>query len=394
MILNYIITFLQSRELLLLIELFSCAIKIYIFFSLIFKSTRFAKVQKHLLLLLTVLVCSILVDISWISGLIPKIWFPFIDFRRHSVFIIRVAWAGHYLLFLSLGFFLESLCEANYYLKTRQKIALVGGLPWMIYFLSIAFINFKITNMNDRPTERLILQLGTLLIPIFLVIPSLFLTINQIKSNQSLPKILKKQLKILIIYLISPYLITQLMDSCSVYYNQPYVIIALSNAFLAWAIYFSISKIMKLRFLNFSENIQSTQKFKFVDHFKNFLASISQAKSLNEINYIIGAFFRESLAIEPNRITIYYRQAAFESPASKSHEHKILSHDEAAVERLINNAVKNEKLLEYMKAQQILLYDEIDFTNFYQKNSIYKDILNFMNEIHANIFHLFMNKII
>lgn len=375
---------LQSPYLLLLIEVLSCTIKIYLLIFLTATAVKSAKIQKQLLLLLTVLTCSLIVDFSWVAGLFLATHLFGIDYKT-ALFIIRIAWAINYILFLALGFFIESLCEKNYIFKFRQKFFIYLGTPWISYFVYIAFMHFNTVDPKERILEQTIIRTGALIAPFLLVLPSLYFTIRIIKKN-TFPKILKKQISILVKYLIFPYLITQFMDYFSIYYKQLYLIIGLSNSFLAWAIYFSISKIMKLRFLNFSKNIQSPQKFKFIDHFKNFLASITQAKSLNEINYIIKTFFRESLSIDPNRVAIYYRQIAFESSHLTRREPQILSQEEAAVERLINNGLKHEKLLEYMRMQQILLYDEIEFTNFYQKEALHKEILDFMNEIRADVF--------
>lgn len=375
---------LQSPYLLLLIEILSCTIKIYLLTFLIATAIKSAKIQKQLFLLLTILTCSLIVDLSWIAGLVQGTHIFDVDFRT-VLFIIRIAWAINCILFLALGFFIESLCEKNYILKFRQKIFIALGTPWVGYFIYIAFMNFNTVKPSERILEQLIIRVGAVITPFLFVLPSLYFTIRAIKKN-TFPKILKKQISILVKYLILPYLITQFMDFFSIYYKQLYLIIGLSNSFLAWAIYFSISKIMKLRFLNFSKNIQSTQKFKFIDHFKNFLASISQAKSLNEINYIIKTFFRESLWIDPNRVTIYYRQIAFENNNFMSREPLILSREETIVERLISDLIKNEQLFEYMNTHKILLYDEIEFTNFYQKETLHRDILNFMNEMRADVF--------
>jgi DNA-binding NtrC family response regulator len=374
----------NSQQLLLLIEVISCSIKIYLFLFLFHKATQSARMQKNLILLLTVLACGLIVDFSWILVLLQATILPTLDYRL-GLFITRIAWGANYILFLALGFFIESLSEKNFTIKLRQKILTCLGFPWILYFITIAFIQNNNNSLVMRSIELYIMQFGTLFIPLFLILPSLYFTIRKISTN-SFPKILKKQLSILIKYLITPYLFTQSMDIFALYYHQLSVISCLSNTFLACAIYFSISKIMKLRFLNLVSNVQPPQNFEFIDHFKTFLSTITNAKSLNEVTLIVKTFFQESLHINTNKIMLCYRNTAFYMPQSSSHEPHVLTQCEAAFERLVNNPVKNEKLLNAMKQQKILIYDEVEFSNFYQEEELNKEVLNFMNEIRAEIF--------
>lgn len=384
MFFQYLHLLLKSPELLLIIEILSCSVKIYLLLFLLLKAFRSAKIKKHLILLLMVLACSFVVDFSWVVAIISTTVLPDIDFRP-ALFIIRIAWGINYVLFLALSFFIESLCDKDFTLKFRRKILILLGCPWVLYFTTIALFQFNVTSIDERIVERFIMQVGSIFIPSFLILPSLYVIIQKISSD-SFPKILKKQLIILIKYLISPYLLTQLLDSFSIYYPQLFVIICLSNAFLACAIYFSISKIMKLRFLNLVDKVQPPQKFAFIDHFKSFLENITNAKSLNEVNFIVQNFFKDCLHINPNRVTLYYRQIAFDKPQATNSEPHPLTQEEAAVEKLINNPIKNEKLLALMQRKQILMYDDVEFSNFYKEELLHKEVLAFMNEIHADIF--------
>jgi membrane-associated HD superfamily phosphohydrolase len=92
---------LKSPELLLIIEILSGSIKIYFLLFLFQKAAKSEKIQKHLILLLMVLLCGFIVDFSWIVVLISSTLLPFIDFR-YTLFIVRIAWGINYILFLSL----------------------------------------------------------------------------------------------------------------------------------------------------------------------------------------------------------------------------------------------------------------------------------------------------
>ena len=369
----------------LIIELIACSIKIYLLFFLSLKVAQPTKIRKQFFLLLSIIICSAIIDISWLIWLVQKILFSNENYRCLAIFIARCAWAVNYILFLVLGFFVESLCEKNYILKLRQKFFIALGIPWVIYYISIAFIQFNVIANENRFFEHIVNKIGTISIPLFLVIPALYSTIIKLRKND-FPKILKKQVAVLIKYLILPYVITQIMDFFSIFHSKPYIIAGLSNAFLAYAIYFSISKIMKLRFLNFADTIQASEKFTFIDHFKTFLANIGKAKSLNEIDLITQTFFKDSLTINPARVTLHYRQIAFDMPYDNNNQIQHLTFEESAVEKIINNPIKNEKILDLLKKQQILIYDDVEFSNFYQEESVNKEILSFMKEIKADVF--------
>ena len=229
------------------------------------------------------------------------------------------------------------------------------------------------------------MQISAVFITLCLTIPSLYVAIKTLQRNY-FPKILKKQLIILNKLFIAPYLLTQIMDIISVYHKQPFILIGLSNAFLAAGIYFSITKIIKLRFLNFEENVQPTNNIEFIDNFKSFLSAITNTKSLAEVTMLVKNFFKDNFNIDTNHIMICYRNSAFYLPQSVSYGPPVLSPCEVIFERLLSNPAKYERLLATMKSQQILMYDEVEFSNFYKEESIHHEVLAFMQEMKADIF--------
>lgn len=374
----------KSPVLLLCIELFAGAVKLYFFIFLIKTAIRSSRLIKNqLFLLLAVLIMGFFIDISWIIALLSKSIIPSLDFRP-ALFIIRLAWVIDYILFLTLGAFIESLCEKDLSIKPHQKLLLLLGSPFMIYFLAIAFYHYNIINVPDRTFEFMMIQASGFFAP-FILLVSLYFTFKKLK-NYAYPKILKKQIMILINYLIFPYFITQLLDGISIYYKQPYIITGISNAFLAWGIYFAITKIIQLRFLDFSENIQSGQKPKFIDCFKSFLGSIAKAKSLSEVGLITQTYFKDSLQINSERVTVYFRYSAFDNPQAPACEMRVLSQEEIVIEKLINNALRSEDIVALMKKQQIFIYDELEFSNFYHDDILRKEVLHFMQELRAEVF--------
>jgi transcriptional regulator with PAS, ATPase and Fis domain len=291
-----------------------------------------------------------------------------------------------------LGIFIESLCEKNYSLKSHQKIIVISSSVWVFYFFYIAIVKFNISDLCNREFELLMMQIGTLVQQLFLFM-HLIITIKKLR-NIPFPKILKKQLTTLIKYLLTPYIITQLFESIFTFQNflisvTPlfiYVITAISTTLLMFALGHSIKKIMRLRFLNFAEHIQAPFRFTFANNLRKLLPSLSKATTLNEVSTLGQLFFENTFNLNSNRFAFYFRNIARTLPFEEPQKPRTLLHEETVVERLINNPLKNGPLLEHLSKQHILMYDEVEFSEFYLQDSLNREILSFLSELHAEVF--------
>jgi hypothetical protein len=383
---------LQSQQLLFIIQSISCIVKCNLLFFLCQKAYNATKIPKQLFFLFILLISGIVVDFSWITSLIKELWLPNADYKIF-LFIIRIAWAFNCLLYVSLGIFIESLCEKNYSLKINQKIVLLLSSIWVIYFFSTALFCFNTWSVDKRIFELFMMQIGTVAQQLILFI-NLIIIIKKLHSFV-FPNILRKQLTILIKYLFVPYLITQIFESvfsCPNFlliFVTPLlcnIIAGISSTLLMFALYYSIKKIMRLRFLNFAEQIQAPFRFTFANNLRKLLPSLSKATTLNEVNTLTQLFFANTFNIDSSRFSFYFRNIERTLPFEEPETPRSLLQEETIVEKLINNPIKNCILLEHINKQQILMYDEVEFSEFYQKNALNREVLDFLTELHAEVF--------
>lgn len=382
-----------SQQLLFIIEATSFIVKCNLLTYLIYKAIKVAKIiPKQLLFLFVVLVSGLFVDFSWILSLVKRLWLPHVDYS-FFLFIIRLAWAFNCLFYVSLGIFIESLCEKDYSLKFHQKIILISSSIWVFYFFSIAIVNFNILNLEDRTFELHMMQVGTIVQQLFLFM-ILIIIIKKLHSC-SYPKILRKQLTILIKYLLTPYIVTQLFESIVVAPTNflvsitpffVYAITGISTTLLMFALGYSIRKTMRLRFLNFEEQIQAPFRFTFANNLRKLLPSLTKATTLNEVSTLSQLFFEDTFTINASRFTFYFRNIERTLPFEEPEKPRSLLHEETVVEKLINNPIKNGPLLEHLSKHSILMYDEVEFSEFYQQDSLNKEVLSFLTELRAEVF--------
>ena len=136
-----------------------------------------------------------------------------------------------------------------------------------------------------------------------------------------------------------------------------------------------------LRFLNFKSHVQSPDKFDFVDGFKNILEQLSHATSIKELGHISQTLFKEAFDIPFGRTHLQIRAA--NSP-SETDAHRTLSSIETNIETFLTT--HDDQVCDFIKQNKILIYDELDFSNFYEEASARKIAVKFLETINADIF--------
>jgi len=107
---------------------------------------------------------------------------------------------------------------------------------------------------------------------------------------------------------------------------------------------------------------------------------LGQLTSIGELNTVIKDFFQVSLQIPTGRTTLYLRNhESFNGvknlkPLGKNHNdtHELKKH-------LVENFIRSgSEVQRYVQEKQILIYDEIEFSHFYDKNPIRTCVLEFL----------------
>lgn len=383
-----------SPQFLLATIVISFSVKTYFLSILIPQGLRSTTIQKPWWFLLGILAGSMFGDIAWVIKLFRELVYPSASYGIIT-FFIRLAWGFLILQYQSLALFIESLTEKNFKLRWLHKILLLISISISCYFFFLAFFGTGLTDEFERQQAREsssstpfeITVMRSIIYYLFniLFIPSLYVTFKKLRSSH-LPLILKKQLRIFIQFLIFPYVLIEFLQAAHFLFDfiQPYLYstVSISTMLLIYAIYYCLQQVMGLRFLNFASQVKSGHKVTFIDDFKNVLDQLSYTTNIQELNHIIQTFFKDAFDIPPRKCMVYIR----------SHENKnayeAKTHEPTKTEQLVENFMRahEHSLADYIKKNRVLIYDEIAFTNFYDEDEPKKYILNFLEQVNADIF--------
>jgi transcriptional regulator of aromatic amino acid metabolism len=372
--------------------IFSLAYKFYFLGILVPKGLRASKIQTPWYYLVGVLAGSLFGDIAWVAKLIREMWIPSIDYSVVT-FFIRIAWGFLILQYQSLALFIESLSEKNFKLNWFHKAQVALGGSFSAYFFFIAFFDTSLTSEIAReqakisasiPLEITLMRYASYYLFNLILIPILFNTFKKVRVVR-LPRILRKQLRIFIQYLIVPYVLIELLQAAHFLFRPLetylYPTISIATILLIYAVYYCMQQVMGLRFLNFNPHVQSTNNPNLIDDFKTVFEQLHHSTTTQELNHIIQTFFKDAFNIAQRKTTMYLRLSAQKNNDQLS---LVLNKSELTVESFFNNHLL--QVCSYIYTQKILIYDEIEFTNFYTEDPTKTAILDFLSTLHADVF--------
>lgn len=389
-ILNILNTLFSNYYFLLSIVLLAFTIKWYLLFTLI-KSGISQKIQRPWpwVCLILVLVGSITEDIYWILKILQIIFDSKLEYSIH-MFFAHFSWAFFIIQYQSLSLFIESLTEKNFKLLLRQKLFLFISLLFSgsFFYFSIYHLSIFSNSPIRSKFETFLFEYGAIYIFI-MIFPSLFASVKKI-LNSDIPKILKKQSKFLIIGLICPRILTDLFQvypfNLGKAVGNNYMVVSITTILVAIAAFYCTQRVLRLRFLNIKRHVQSSKKFNFINNFKDILEQLSHTTTTYELVSLTKTFFKEHLQILPGRTSLFIRllnkQEDYESYESKMEINKPKI---TLVENFINNQ-SNLELFKFLKETKILIYDEIEFSQFYETTNVGENIINFLDQLNADIF--------
>ena len=386
----------SSPLFLLVAIILSFSVKIYFLSILIPQGLRAAKIQKYWIFLLGVLIGSMFGDIAWIVKLLRELWVPDASYSLVT-FFIRIAWGFLIIQYQSLALFIESLTEKNFVLRTPHKILVFVGTSFSLYFFFVAFFDTSLTEEFERmhakrlttnvPLEIAIMRYVVYYLFNLLLFPSLYVTFNKLRYS-NVPKILKKQLRLFIQFLILPYILVEFIQAFHFLFKSfesyIYTTVSISTVLLIYAIYYCMQRVMGLRFLNFHSHVQSEYTFNFMDDFKNVFEQLSTIHTTQELIHIVQTFFKEAFHVPAQKIIVSLRHT---TTTAYSHQKQL---EKNTVENFLRS--HDQELCAFILKHRILIYDEIDFTHFYSEDTVRKSILTFLDAINADVFLPIYNK--
>ena len=372
-----------SYPFLICVNAISSLIKIYILYVLLSQNLQSSLLKKSRNYLVFVLLGGLFADFAWILLSIRETVLISSNFFIHTslLFFIRSSWIFFTIEYQSWSLFLENLVNPCNKLNLRQKIFIGITSTFALLFLYNAFIS--IFSLTPSPIQLTIQGIFPFY-AIFILMPvTLYFSLKKLRQNKA-PRILKKQFRILIQFLIVPRLISDFIQYYPFsyfqgYFTSCYSIIGISTTLLTFALYFCARKIIGLRFLNFQNHVQEHHRFNFIDGFKDTLEELAKATSMSELGHIAQAFFKTAFEIPSNRVSLHLRSLDLEKISKKE-----INEIETIAETFLSNT--DPELEKCINKVKILIYDEIDFNNFYDPNTADQIILNFMDTINADIF--------
>ncbi|MFA5999122.1 MAG: sigma 54-interacting transcriptional regulator [Candidatus Babeliales bacterium] len=336
--------------------------------TLLFTHNKFKDKKILFLLFIIPLLALMIENVSWIT----KFIIPKTSLARS---INCLAWIFSCIKFHSLILFLEQLTDKNFYLKFYHKIFFI-----LEFALCCSFIISTIHQIQYGTPFPFVINIYYIMTIFWF---ASMITILKGLSHQSLPIVLKQQLKILFFYLLCPHLICILLEFLPIVLFDKAQIIAFSNLniiFITASLYFCFKKIMQFRFLNLSEHVQAQPSINITTNFKDTMEQINVACNEGEIEHIVQNFFQEQFLISKSGITTYIRSKS-ESENSTQQE----------IESFLNNDHATFKPIELLIKHKILVRHEIEFDKFYTSNPIITELSQFLKTIDCDIFLPILN---
>jgi transcriptional regulator with GAF, ATPase, and Fis domain len=324
--------------------------------------------------LLVLLASNMIIDFVWIVKLIQIIFAPSINIA--PLFFIRIAWGMWAIQYLALAFFLESLVKKKLILKLRHKIMILIGLIFVLFFIGLAIISSK-----ERPQIEFHMLSLVCFFNLFILLPVSFVVALRKIKNELVPRILIKQLKLLMLVCIVPIWITDAMQALPFNYSpnlitNSYTAVGFSALLVAALIFYCTRRIIGLRFLNMQTHVASHARLNFTNNFKALLERFTSVTNMQELGHISQSFFKESFEVPLNKTRLYIRSTEFTG----------ISHDQlrSLTETFLSTHEKT--ICDIMQTAKILIHDEIAFNNFYEETKETAALLRFLETINADIF--------
>lgn len=380
------IEIITSSECLFTIITLSLCAKIYFLFRL--STYEFKHPRISWLLIVAALGSSLFGDFAWFMKLGRVLFMSFLPYATIT-FCIRIAWGFLIIQYQSLALFIQSLSHQNFKLNSINRISVIISSIISSYFFYIAIFNAHV--LCDKGERELAQKYSTGLeinvmygsvfyLLLLLVIPGVYIAFQNIRSSV-LPKIVRKQLRTFLLFLLLPYLIIEfLLGFCfGAIEGTLYPLIGISTLLLIYIVNYCLEKVMRMRFLNATNHVQIKERINIMEEFKTMLEQLSNTTSVHELTHITQTFFKDVLHIPLRNATLIIRSSF------TSNEH---TGNTSAIAQRIEQFAHNSgpEIIECLQNLKLLVHDEIAFDHFYQPCAVTEQCLQFLQSIRADIF--------
>jgi transcriptional regulator of acetoin/glycerol metabolism len=359
-------------------------LKLYLLATLIRYQSRSKKLWYQKTLFAIAIGGSMSANFAWIMHLVQTLVIPSLS-AQIPLFFIRFAWTLVPIQYQAWSLSMESLTDSEATFSLRQKIQIISSILLSCTFACVAMLNVSKGSTNLEKTFE---TLSPLYFIFFLMVPSVLIALKRLRTS-ALPTILQKQGTIFLYWFVVPQLICDVIQTAPLFHPNEYFasitnsfgFTSLSTLLMTSALFFCAQKMIGLRFLDFRNHVQSKEKLNFIDDFKIVLQRLSQLSTIEELDHVCQVFCKDALDVPLTKTRLYIRKIS----NNKTEPHgtgplHTQSHAEIFLE------AHAHILLPALKASPIMIYDEIDFTHFYNNESAFAIMLQFLDIINADIF--------
>ena len=319
-------------------------------------------------LLSIVLLGSIYDEFVWVIQLLRETIFPQISIFS-LLFFIRLTWAMYSIQYLALAMFVESLENKRPKFKAHNILFGFFGAFIVCYFTYSAFF---LSDQFPSDFEKILKKIANFQI-FFLFIPPV-MSFMRMNKNRQAPHILLTQMRIFIFFIVLPHIFLELIthDPFNLFHDifpkADHFIATGSFILLTYGIYFCAKKIIGMRFLNVTEQVQGEARFNFITDFKEVLKELGQVTTLNELKHITSSFYKIAFNVPTEKTKLYLRFI------------------DAAEDTRVNTLIEPYLTEPFITNNPILVRDELEFSYFYDEKDEQKEALSFLARINADIF--------
>jgi len=257
-----------------------------------------SKVSRVIITLFSVVIaCSIFTDTYWAIRYAEKLSFIATNYS----FLAGMAWALTVLQFLVIFYFVNRILpkkfKLNYYsiwLITLIAAILMGNFIFYIFSNVMLLGNYSYT-----------------LVDLYVMLVAVLITYKIIKIilNKTIPKLLQQQLMVYAFIFPIPYFLVDFVPSLFSIFSYPYqsgpLLESLGRIIFVAALFFSMRKLLKIRFLNVAEEVTAQHRAGFFEDYEPVFEEVSNASTIGEVRHIVKQFFSDVFGQDAHKIHLF-----------------------------------------------------------------------------------------
>jgi len=365
------------------LDLGCLAFKIFLLFFL-HKKTASSNRGKIYFYLVVILLSGIFSNISFTLYHLRLLPFSLISRVTAKIFFRIDCAAGIFQFFAFLCFF------RSFSSRPISKKLLYFFIPPTIFlvtnYLFKAGYTFFYRTFINSPTDLLMVKLASGYV-LFLCIVFIAIIYRNYKVEPL--NLLKKHIGFFGQYFMIPLFVVKIFESDFVAPVNPLAATA-TSFLLTGMLFYCAKRLTGLRFLNMQTHVKSaaSEKFSFIDDFKEVLERLGTISNIQELDSTTGYFFQKAFKIPSDKVSIIFKQSWLDRQKikfEKTDESRSLY-----IEKIFSSTTKHPDIVSFVREQKVLISDEIEFTNFYNKTNKGEGNLNkiveFLKRLNIDIF--------